>query len=71
MSHEFKTKADAIAAGYRSVNRHNDKDISGPGSFGYDFQNEQGETSVTVWLTEVKNKGGGIGAFIPMYPPKN
>lgn len=65
----FKTKADAIDAGYRMPNRHIDKDTSGPGSFGYSFQNEQGEETVTVWLEDAINKAGHKGAFIVMYPP--
>ena len=70
MSHEFKTKADAIAAGYRSPNRTKDKDTSGPDSFGYSFENDDGEETVTVWLTEAINKVGKKGAFVVMYPPK-
>lgn len=67
---EFKTTADAIRAGYRPVNRKTDRDISGPNSFGYDYRDEDSNETVTVWLTEEKNKLGRKGAFRPMYPPK-
>jgi hypothetical protein len=70
MSHTFATKEDAIAAGYRPVNRKTAKDTSGPNSFGYDFQDSEGNETVTVWLTEEKNKLGQKGCFLPMYPPK-
>ncbi len=70
MFHNFKTKAEAIATGYRSPNRAKDKDTSGPNSFGYSFMNEEGEETVTVWLSEAINKAGHKGAFVVMYPPK-
>ena len=70
MAHTFDTKQDAIEAGYTTASRTADKDISGPNSFGYDFENTDGRKTVTVWLRKARNKAGGTGAFIPMYPPE-
>ena len=69
-AHEFRTKAEAIEAGYRLVNRRNDRDTSGPNSFGYSYESESGEKTVTVWFTEETNKIGRLGAFAAMYPPR-
>lgn len=70
MAHNFKTKQDALAAGYRPVNRRTDADISGPRQFGYQFRNSAGEETVTVWLSEEPNQIGQPGAFLPLYPPQ-
>ncbi len=67
--HTFKTKRDAIEAGYRQPGA-SDRDVSGPNSFGYDFEDAEGNQTVDVYLSKVRNKGGGIGAVLPMFPPK-
>jgi len=66
----FKTKLEALRAGWTSVNRKNDRDVSGYPYFGYEYQNENGQRSKLVWLSNEKNKMGDMGAFISMYPPK-
>jgi hypothetical protein len=71
---KFATYADAVAAGYRSPIRsgqNRDKDVSGPNKFGYVFENEGGDQTVTVWFTNEKNKMGGTSSFAPMFPPSN
>ena len=70
MKNTFKTLFEAIGAGYTKVSHSTDKDISGGSYFGYQYQNEQGEKTVTVWLTDEKNNIGGLGCFLPMYPPQ-
>jgi hypothetical protein len=73
MKHQFATKQDALDAGYRSVVRHGqskDKDTSGQDSFGYDFEDAEGNQTVTVWFTEELNKMGQKGSFVAMFPPK-
>lgn len=50
----FKTKQNVIDAGYRSVSITCDKDVSGGNLFGYCFENEDGERTVDVPLTEGK-----------------
>ena len=65
----FETYADAMDAGYRRVNRYADKDISGHNSYGYDYENADGERTVTVSLTQEKNQMGTLGCYTPMYPP--
>lgn len=70
MSHTFNTLQEALDAGYRTVNRRADKDTSGPNSFGYSYENDEGEETVTVWIEQERNKAGRLGAFRPMYPPK-
>jgi len=67
-NHTFKTLRDAIAAGYRKPSKF-DRDISGFGYYGYSFQREDGTKTVTVWLTEDKNRMGQPGCFVAMYPP--
>lgn len=71
MEHQFRTKQEAIEAGYRPVNRQADTDTSGPNSFGYSYRNKAGEETVTVWLTEDLNQLRQPGCFVPMYPPAN
>ncbi len=66
---QFKTKQDAINAGYIPVNRKVDKDVSGHNFFGYDFENTKKEKSVMIYLTDVRNKIGDLGAYSPMFPP--
>ena len=70
MNTTFKTKQDAIDAGFRPANRHHDKDISGVNSFGYKFQDGDGNKTVHVLMTEETNSIGRKGAVSPMYPPK-
>jgi hypothetical protein len=70
LRHNFKTFADAINAGYEYVDRHTDHDISGPDSYGYEYERADGTKSVVVWLTEERNKMGQYGAFLAMFPPK-
>jgi hypothetical protein len=67
-THKFKNKSEALEAGYRQPGA-SDKDVSGPNSFGYVYEDEDGKRTVDVWLSEVKNKGGGMGAVLPMFPP--
>lgn len=70
MIHEFDTFAEAIAAGYERKGKQ-DKDTSGPQSFGYSYQNQEGRKTVTVWFRKEKNQMGQDGCFLPMYPPKD
>lgn len=68
----FKNLEEAINKGYRTVNRKTDFDIStesSPNTFGYDFKNPNGEKTIDVFLSEVKNRMGNKGVYIPMYPP--
>lgn len=68
METRFNTLSEALAAGYSKISR-GDRDISTGGSFGYDFENSDGEKTVTVWLTKELNKMHLPGCFMPMYPP--
>lgn len=70
MEHTFETEKQAIEAGYRPVNRKTDHDVSGGSYYGYQYENPEGERTVTVSLTEELNKGGGKGCYLPMYAPK-
>lgn len=65
----FPTRAQAEAAGWRSVNRTRDRDVSDIGSFGYEYESPEGHRTTTVSLTEAKNKLGRPGCFAPMFPP--
>jgi hypothetical protein len=65
----FTTRAAAVAAGYRTPDRKTDRDISGRNLFGYRFQAPDGQTTVTVRLTEETNSAGQIGCYTPMFPP--
>ncbi len=67
---EFKTRQDAINAGYICVNKRVDKDISGYPYFGYDFENDEGNKTVNIFLSEVRNSIGDLGTYTPMFPPK-
>lgn len=75
MRAKFATLTDAIDAGYRPVSPANDKDISSPGNLygsrGYDFQDSDGNKTVTVYLAEEANKAGTKGCYVPMFPPKS
>lgn len=71
MNTTFKTKQEAIAAGFRPANLHQDKDISGVNSRGYRYQESDGGKTVHVLCTEETNNIGRKGAVFPMYPPKN
>lgn len=70
MNTTFKKIEDAIRAGFRRVDRGTDKDVSGRHSYGYEFEDEEGHRTVTVWFTEEKNQIGAFGCVIPMFPPK-
>ncbi len=70
MKTTFKNMQEALDAGFRTVNHRTDSDTSGPGSWGYAFQNPSGEETIGVYLSDEKNKGGKKGAVVPMYPPK-
>ena len=65
----FKTYEEAQAAGFTRVDRSTDRDISGPGSYGYKYMDADGNKTVTVNLTEERNISGGVGCYTPMYPP--
>lgn len=73
--HQFKTRDEAIAAGYRMPSRGaGDVDISGsaPGGgswYGYQYRSRTGQQTVTVSLTEATNAANRKGAFTPMFPP--
>lgn len=69
MKHEFKTLQNALEAGYTLPNKKADTDISGSLYHGYDYQNENGEKTVTVYFSEEKNRGNGTGCYRPMFPP--
>jgi hypothetical protein len=62
---DFKSLRDAVTAGWRRVNRRTDKDVSGYGYFGYEFESPDGERSQKVFY---KNERGDL-KFQPMYPP--
>jgi len=68
-THKFKNKKEAVQAGYRQPGS-DDEDVSGPNSFGYVFEDKQGNQTVDVWLTDVENEIGGNGAILPMFPPR-
>lgn len=65
----FRTKREAIEAGYRLAKRGVHKDVSGGNSFGYEFEDADGNRTVTVRLTEERNMIGRPGAYVPMFPP--
>ena len=69
MSAQFKTYAEAAAAGYTKANKHNSQDVSGGKWFGYDFKDSDGNKSVDVYLTEEKNRMNTKGCVVPMFPP--
>ena len=69
MNTNFKNLQEAVAAGFTPVNRAGDKDVSGINSFGYRYENSEGQRSVSVWLAEELNQMRRPGAVIPMYPP--
>ena len=74
MSRVFATKADALAAGYRSPSAQaGDYDISGTMSgetaVGYAFRAADGTRTVDVTLTVEPNRMGSPGSFAPMFPP--
>jgi hypothetical protein len=70
MTHQFRTYAEAVEAGYRRPNRKTDRDTSGPNSFGYSYENADGERTVAVGFSEERNKLGQLGCVVPMYPPR-
>jgi hypothetical protein len=65
----FETLKEALKAGYRLPDRKKDKDITKTPFFGYDYQNENGEKTVDVYLTKEKNKAKSLGCSMSMYPP--
>lgn len=72
----FPTIEDALAAGYRKPRRggalHHDRDISGGNSFGYAYEEPgTGRRTVTVTLTEERNRLGRPGCFAALFPPSD
>ena len=46
---------------------HTDRDVSGPGEFGYAYENrETGEQSITIWVSDGNPTTGrpGSGSFV-------
>jgi hypothetical protein len=64
----FKTLSDAIRSGYTLPSK-SDKDISEPGSYGYDYQGGAGQTTVDVYFTEDLNAVRQKGCIRAMFPP--
>jgi len=64
----YATLADAQSDGWRCCSEpgYGDRDVSGVGLFGYDFEALDGRKSVTIWLTLEPNRLGKPGAFRPM-----
>jgi hypothetical protein len=63
----YATRAEAIADGWRSLNRRTDRDISGGNFMGYLYQSPDGQQSTQVWFTEEKNRLGQPGCFAQMF----
>jgi len=69
MTTRFATLGDAITAGYRKCGaKYGDADTSGGSCFGYTYTAADGRESVSVYLTEARNHGGGTGAFVALMP---
>ena len=69
---KYATYADAIADGWRRINRNTDTDISGVGAqgesmFGYRFRAPDGQESTTISLGEERNKLGRQGCWVEMF----
>ena len=69
MKTRFRTIQEALDAGFEMPGG-GDRDVSGPNSFGYDFERGERRT-VTVSFSEERNKGGGKGALMAMFPPES
>jgi hypothetical protein len=68
----YATYGEALADGWRRVDRSTDRDVSGPapggGSyFGYEYQAANGQLSHTITLSEERNKLGRKGCFVEMF----
>ena len=68
----YATYADAIADGWRRINRRTDIDISGVGPqgetmFGYRFRAPDGQESTTISLTDEPNTLGRNGCCAEMF----
>ncbi len=63
----FKTIKEALKAGYSKVQK-GDLDISGPNSFGYQFQRGEQKTEM-IFLSQQKSRMGHLGAYCPMFTP--
>lgn len=70
MNHRFETLQDALAAGYTLPSRQYDKDVSGPNSFGYDYEDDNGNRTVDVYFTKDLNRMRQPGCVRPMFPPQ-
>jgi hypothetical protein len=66
MTKQYATYEEAEADGWRRINRRTDRDVSGVGFVGYQYESPEGITSDIITLTQVKNKLGQLGAFAPM-----
>lgn len=66
----FDTLTDALAAGWRPAKRGVHKDISGPNSFGYTFEDVDGTRSQGVWFRKDLNQMKQPGCVRPMFPPE-
>ena len=66
MTMQFKTRQDAAAAGYRSVR---ESEMVRTAVARHVWSLDAPDGTVTVHLTEAKNKIGGIGAWCEMWPP--
>ena len=72
MEHTFRNLGEALDAGYSPVNHGCDRDVSHrsvAGAQGYDYESPDGETTVSVWFTDERNRAGSLGCFRSMFPP--
>jgi len=68
----FETFEQMLAAGYVPVNPRERGviDRSGANSYGYCYERAtDGQRSVDVWLSAVRNRAGSLGAFEVCWPP--
>ena len=69
MKTTFETLDEAFDYGFRLVDQTTDVDISEQDSYGYEYRNSTGVETVSVLIQQMKNAGGFMGTFIPMFPP--
>lgn len=67
MKTRYPTYAAAEADGWRRVDRRTDRDVSGPGLYGYEYEAPDGQRSEVVYLSEERNKLGQPGAVASMF----
>lgn len=63
----YRTIKEALADGWRRVNRRTDRDVTEPPWIGYDWESADGQIATLVTFSEERNRIGQLGCGVYMF----